>query len=277
MSYLYFFNMGAIGPALLPHRGSLADLVTVLPYVVMDEIPPRRILNDVLVRGRLDAGMSGGCIWKPLELDDADFADLVRELQRRGTRPVGRRAGGKPFGLPKAPDSVHTHAGWQAFRRRQPDKQNAALRAARERAAALPGPAGEQWLEHWQAFRDRQREKETPDMVAALDQRARESVPTYEKWLEQLPVADLYLGYLTSVDTDWQTLPDSAFALPAELVAHLRPLAQFYNDWGTHTRATLEAIMSRGRRARADVRDCVDRLELPPWPFDRFELDVVGG
>lgn len=85
---LTFFDEAGIGPWKSPRRRSLADLVLALTYVVTYEIPPRRVLNDVLVRGRLDAGMSGGCIWKPLELSEAEFGDLVDELERRGTRPV---------------------------------------------------------------------------------------------------------------------------------------------------------------------------------------------
>lgn len=205
---LYFFSLGAIGPRLFPRKGSLADLVLALPYVVTHEIPPRQVLDDVLRRGRRDAGMSGGCIWKPLELAEADLADLVRELQQRGVRLVHGRE---------------------------------------------------------------------PPALQELDLRTTDPVPTYEHWLEQLPVGDLYLGYLDAVDPAWETLPDGAFALPAEVVASLRPLAQSNRDWATHTRESLAAHGERGERARADVRECVDRLGLPRWPFDRFELELAGG
>jgi hypothetical protein len=92
MRRLTYAVMAPIGPWMTPRSGSLADLVLALPYVVLHEIPPRRVLNDILVRGVLDAGMSGGCIWKPLELDQLEFEDLVGELQRRGPGR-GDRAG----------------------------------------------------------------------------------------------------------------------------------------------------------------------------------------
>src|SRR3954454_2799123 len=99
--------MAGLGPGLVPRRGSRADLVLALPYVVDEDIPPRAVLNEVLGRGRLDAGVSGGCIWKPLELDKAEYWSLIEELQQRGTRPAqGRDAGGKPFSVPEDPELV---------------------------------------------------------------------------------------------------------------------------------------------------------------------------
>jgi hypothetical protein len=62
-----------MGPWLSPRKGSLADLARALPYVVMDEMPPRRVLNDALSRGLLDAGMSGECIWKAFEIENEEF------------------------------------------------------------------------------------------------------------------------------------------------------------------------------------------------------------
>jgi hypothetical protein len=53
----------------------------------------------------------------------------------------------------------------------------------------------------------------------------------YERWLERLPVADLYLGYLATVDSDWEKLEDDSFELPAELVARLRRLARSIDVW----------------------------------------------
>jgi hypothetical protein len=43
--------MPAVGPGLSPPRSaSLADVVMGIPYLVPDQIPPRRVLNDVLTR-----------------------------------------------------------------------------------------------------------------------------------------------------------------------------------------------------------------------------------
>jgi hypothetical protein len=245
MRRLTFAHMPGVGPGLFARRGSLADLVLALPYVVMYEIPPRRVLNDVLVRGRLDAGMSGGCIWKPKKLGDADFADLVRELQRRGTRPVkGGDPGGKPFRLPELPDSVQTYAGWAAFRYRQQQNMNPELLAALERRASEPAPEG------------------------------------CKQWLEELPVEDLYLAYLDAKSRDWRELADDAFEVPAELVAKLRRLERANHDW-SHTRGGMtddelreweRQLAADHGQARGEIRECVDRLELPYWPFDRFSI-----
>jgi hypothetical protein len=80
-----------MGPWLSPRKGSLADLARALPYVVMDEMPPRRVLSDALSRGLLDAGMSGECIWKPFEIENEEFQDLAEELlATRHPRGAGR-------------------------------------------------------------------------------------------------------------------------------------------------------------------------------------------
>src|SRR4051794_8529688 len=115
MRELPFVVEPGIGPGEFPRRGSLADLVVSLPYVVMREIPPRRVLNDVLRRGVCDAGMSGGCIWEPFEIGDREYQELVEELQRRGTR---RAAGSepRPFEVLKVPDSVCTYEEWVDYR-----------------------------------------------------------------------------------------------------------------------------------------------------------------
>jgi hypothetical protein len=45
-----------------------------------DVIPPRHVLNSTLRTGKCDAGMSGGCIWKPFEIAEDEYAELVEEL-----------------------------------------------------------------------------------------------------------------------------------------------------------------------------------------------------
>jgi hypothetical protein len=34
----------------------------------------------MLCRGVYDAGMSGGCIWRPFEIDENEYNELVEEL-----------------------------------------------------------------------------------------------------------------------------------------------------------------------------------------------------
>src|SRR5215208_3648322 len=109
---LTFATRGAIGPWLTPRTGSIADLLRAIPYFVMHEIPPLVLMNDRLVRGGYDAGTSGGCIWKPLELEEGEFDALVEDLQRR--EPALR--------VFEVPDSVRTNQAWFEHRhRRLPD------------------------------------------------------------------------------------------------------------------------------------------------------------
>ncbi len=42
--------------------------------------PPIHILNEKLKTGTYDAGMGGGCDWKPFEIDPIEYEDLVMEL-----------------------------------------------------------------------------------------------------------------------------------------------------------------------------------------------------
>jgi hypothetical protein len=102
MRELTFVVEPGIGPEEMPQRGSLADLVLALPYVVMDAMPPRRVLNDVLREGILQAGMSGGCLWEPFEIGAAEYEELVQELRR----------GGRGLETPEPPDSVATYSDW---------------------------------------------------------------------------------------------------------------------------------------------------------------------
>lgn len=241
MRDLPFVVQPGIGPGQFPRRGSLADLALALPYVVIDEIPPRRVLNDVLRRGGLDAGMSGGCLWEPFEIDDAEYEQLVHELQHRGTRPIaGRDAGGKPFRLSDPPASVRTYPQWSAYRY--------------EQRLGTPSPLA--------------------------DGEAEASASTdYDEWLDRLPVADLYLDYLGALKSDWRKLPDDALELPAELVSKLRELAQLIDKWlykrsgGASTyHAWLRDHSTQTERLRSDARACVDRLGLPRWPYKRFSI-----
>jgi hypothetical protein len=220
---LTFATRGAIGPWLTPRTGSIADLLRAIPYFVMHEIPPLVLMNDRLVRGGYDAGMSGGCIWKPLELEEGEFDALVEDLQRR--EPALR--------VFEVPDSVRTNQAWFEHRhRRLPDH-----------------------------IRDA--EETTPDLATA-----------YERWHDELPVADLYQGYLRAIDPDWRHPAEGDFELPRELVAGVRRHAEEVERWdASHGEArSSRATQLRMRASRAATRDLVDRLGLPRWPFDRFRL-----
>jgi hypothetical protein len=54
-----------VGPGSFSTEGSVADLLMDIPYFFIAKIiPPIDVVNEVLQKGVLDAGMSGGCKWK---------------------------------------------------------------------------------------------------------------------------------------------------------------------------------------------------------------------
>jgi hypothetical protein len=225
-----------VGRGEFPREGDLADLLFAIPYLLMDEIPPLAVLNDVLRRGREDAGMSGGCIWEPFEIDATEYGELVEELQRRGQRGVlGRSPGGARFQHRDLPASISTFGAWAAFRH--------------EEKTGLRAPALE----------------------------TAEPLPSYQDWLDGLPVAELYRSYVQACDPDWRTRPDTAFDLPAELVARIRRLEdllgeraapskpQGWTEWGV-----------RAEQVEREIRDVVDRTGLPRWPYERFGVPTAS-
>jgi hypothetical protein len=237
MREITFVQRPGIGPGVSPPRtGSTADLVMSLPYVVMREIPPRRVLNDVLARGFLDAGMSGGCIWEPFQIEEPEFAELVRELQRRGTRPVqgpeGVDPGGDPFDVPLVPEHVQTYEDWSAYRI--------------ERRLGKPPPR-----------RDR-----------LGDPEGRLPEARYRKWLDWLPVADLYIAKITSTqEPGWYPRLDVLDDLSDDFVALLREYKLSRDKWFGHRVEDIPRLGEEWERDREDIDEYVAREGLPRWPF----------
>jgi len=95
-------------------RGTAADLILDIPYLIVDgQIPPRAILNEVLGRGLVDAGMSGGCRWTSFQLSESDFADVLTELRARG----GKRGETLRFEAPRWVDRQWRWTAWLAYRK----------------------------------------------------------------------------------------------------------------------------------------------------------------
>lgn len=68
-------------------RLSVADVLRHLPYVVMGGlIPPLTVVNAVLGAGELDAGMSGGARWQPVQLTLQEYEAVVADLVENGCR-----------------------------------------------------------------------------------------------------------------------------------------------------------------------------------------------
>ena len=78
-------------------RGTVAELLESIPYLLADRLlPPLRVVNDVLRRGVHDAGMSGGCSWRPFEITPVRVGrSCTRSVRSRSkhTMPVRRAAG----------------------------------------------------------------------------------------------------------------------------------------------------------------------------------------
>ncbi|MGB7847805.1 MAG: hypothetical protein WBL63_19490 [Candidatus Acidiferrum sp.] len=81
--------LAAVGPGRFLKEGGLADLLFEIPYFFLAEIiPPIGVVNEILNRGTVDAGMSGGCKWKPFQVDRTMYAKLVVDLKKLRFRVV---------------------------------------------------------------------------------------------------------------------------------------------------------------------------------------------
>jgi hypothetical protein len=90
-------------------HGTVKDLLFDVPYFFRenDIIPSLQILNDFLQKGISDAGMSGGCRWKPFELDEQEYNELIQQLLTEPTRNLK---------LIKIPNHIQTYKIWISFR-----------------------------------------------------------------------------------------------------------------------------------------------------------------
>ena len=67
----------------------MAELLESVPYLLAARLAlPLRVVNDVPRRGFQDAGMSGGCTWRPFAIGESEWGDLARDLE---TRASGQR------------------------------------------------------------------------------------------------------------------------------------------------------------------------------------------
>ncbi len=72
----------------LETSGTLLDLLGAIPYLLMDYVPPRAVINSILASGENDAGMSGGARWAAFEIDTDEYADASAALEERGLKTV---------------------------------------------------------------------------------------------------------------------------------------------------------------------------------------------
>jgi hypothetical protein len=69
-------------------HASLPDFLFAMPYLFVlgiseQPIPPLIVLNEIFRSGKWDAGMSGGCEWKPFEISGQEYDELVQALANR--------------------------------------------------------------------------------------------------------------------------------------------------------------------------------------------------
>lgn len=77
-----FEILPATGPGTIKQHGDTTDLLQSIPYLLTSGIiPPEIVMNEILSKGKVDAGMSGGAIWKPYKLKIGSFDSLVKELE----------------------------------------------------------------------------------------------------------------------------------------------------------------------------------------------------
>lgn len=102
-----FETFGLDGSA-TARRGSLAELLKHVPTVLVvppGVIPPLRVVNDILRRGSADAGMSGGCRWRPFSIDAGEWDELRAALE-----------GGRLHEYAEPPEWVRTWPEWSLWR-----------------------------------------------------------------------------------------------------------------------------------------------------------------
>ncbi len=66
------------------NRGNLKDLVLDIPELMWltnsGTLPPIGALNQILLSGKCDTGMSGCCEWQPFEISDEEYTELIQEI-----------------------------------------------------------------------------------------------------------------------------------------------------------------------------------------------------
>ncbi len=101
MRQLEFVILGMHGE--LETSGTLLDLLGAIPYLLMNYVPPRAVINSILAAGENDAGMSGGARWSGFEIDAAEYADVAGALEQRGLKKLD------------CPDWVQTFNDWSIW------------------------------------------------------------------------------------------------------------------------------------------------------------------
>jgi hypothetical protein len=101
MRRIEFDVLPGVGPDSERQSGTPVDLLRAIPYLLaMGLLPPLPVVNDILARGEMDAGMSGGARWEPFALGPDEWADVKQALEDDGVQS------------PAVPDWVQTMGDW---------------------------------------------------------------------------------------------------------------------------------------------------------------------
>ena len=85
----------------------IVKILRQIPYLMMPgPIPPLAVINDVAAKGEYAAGMSGYAKWKPFQLTECEYIEVVAELVRQV----------KGLVKVEVPDSVKTHSEWSRWK-----------------------------------------------------------------------------------------------------------------------------------------------------------------
>lgn len=82
MRQIEFEVLPAIGADGERENGTPVELLREIPYLlVMRLLPPLAVVNDLLSRGEMDAGMSGGARWTPFALSPEEWREIAQVLK----------------------------------------------------------------------------------------------------------------------------------------------------------------------------------------------------
>jgi hypothetical protein len=124
MRKMRYRALPAMGPGSIPVSGTLKSLLLeipylLLPYAPLNIIPPHNVLNELLSRGVEDAGMSGGCKWKPFQITAEEYSELIRPLEAIPIQQLEKRFPGESivkYQFVEPPPQVQSFEDWQWWR-----------------------------------------------------------------------------------------------------------------------------------------------------------------
>jgi hypothetical protein len=105
MRTVRFEVLPGVGDETVSLEGPLSEFLESVPTVLQfGVIPPLQVLNDLLQRGSIDAGMSGACRWDPLAVEARDWSELRAALEA-----------GAGHEYIEPPSWVQTYDDWQVW------------------------------------------------------------------------------------------------------------------------------------------------------------------